>query len=299
MEVIEPSAKIVEFDSLLDQFETCGRICYRSEGKMTPDSGKQFAANMLTRGHASTFDLNALVVEIEFHDVDFSNSFWKSDRSFLNVTTDGRLVISGSIRAWREWLMANRAFTDLCHYFIKNYPIFFGDLVAHAGYVNRMPVSPVEELKQGAEYLAHTFASVFFVVNRAVSHELVRHRVMGILQSSQRYCRLKDGVQFIEPIFFKKGSYEYLIWCLACVAAEETYLNLLKTKSPQAARTVLPNSCVTRLWMHANLKQWAHVLYLRTGGGADPSMREVMKSLAVDFDCKFGLKMKRIGMDAI
>ena len=61
--------------------------------------------------------------------------------------------------------------------------------------------------------------------------------------------------------------------------AEGIYLKLLKTSSPQAARTVLPNSCKTEIIVYANLAEWHHIFKLRTSKGAEPSMREIMNPL--------------------
>ena len=68
---------------------------------------------------------------------------------------------------------------------------------------------------------------------------------------------------------------------------EDIYLKLLESSSPQAARTVLPNSCKTELITFANLLEWVHILKLRTSKGAEPSMREVMIPLLHRFQEKY------------
>ncbi|HDL98480.1 MAG TPA: FAD-dependent thymidylate synthase, partial [Desulfobacteraceae bacterium] len=69
--------------------------------------------------------------------------------------------------------------------------------------------------------------------------------------------------------------------------SERTYLQLLATSSPQAARTVLPNSCKTEIIVYANLAEWRHIFNLRTTKAAEPSMREVMIPLQADFRERF------------
>jgi thymidylate synthase (FAD) len=64
---------------------------------------------------------------------------------------------------------------------------------------------------------------------------------------------------------------------------EKIYLELLQTSTPQAARTVLPNSCKTELIVYANLTEWGHIFKLRTQKAAEPSMREVMIPLNEHF----------------
>jgi thymidylate synthase (FAD) len=68
---------------------------------------------------------------------------------------------------------------------------------------------------------------------------------------------------------------------------EKIYLELLETSSPQAARTVLPNSCKTELIVFANLMEWLHIFKLRTSMAAEPSMREVMIPLLGRFQSLF------------
>jgi thymidylate synthase (FAD) len=130
------------------------------------------------------------------------------------------------------------------------------------------------------------------VVNRAITHEIVRHRPVSYLQESQRYCRYSQDkfgneVTFIKPMFFEKGTDEYSLWEKAMQDTEEIYLKLLGTSSPQAARTVLPNSCKTELITFANLLEWLHIFKLRTSKGAEPSMREVMIPLLHRFQEKY------------
>ena len=133
----------------------------------------------------------------------------------------------------------------------------------------------------------HRHLAVKFIVNRAVTHELVRHRPCTFLQESQRYCRYADDkfgneVTFIKPLFFAADSPEFAVWKESMAAMERQYLRLLETSSAQAARTVLPNSCKTEIIVYANLAEWRHILALRTSRAAEPSMREVMIPLQAE-----------------
>lgn len=59
-------------------------------------------------------------------------------------------------------------------------------------------------------------------------------------------------------------------------AAEEAYLALLAGGAkPQEARAVLPNSLKTEIVMTANLREWRHVLNLRSSKAAHPQIRQV------------------------
>jgi thymidylate synthase (FAD) len=180
----------------------------------------------------------------------------------------------------------------------KRHPLFYEDLLPARGLVKqegvlveKVPLKTVETLP--ADLLAkHRHIAVLFIVNRAITHEIVRHRPVSYLQESQRYCRYSQDkfgneVSFIKPMFFKEGSEEYTLWEQAMLETEKIYLKLLETSSPQAARTVLPNSCKTELITFANLLEWLHIFKLRTSKGAEPSMREVMIPLLKKFQEKY------------
>ena len=128
--------------------------------------------------------------------------------------------------------------------------------------------------------LEHFSFSVKFIVDRGVSHEIVRHRVASFAQESTRYCNYgKSDVTFIRPVFFEEDSLEMDCWLDNCMMAEKDYLTLLKMgRTPQEARAVLPNSLKTELVMTANLREWRHFFKLRavgTTGKPHPQMLEV------------------------
>lgn len=139
--------------------------------------------------------------------------------------------------------------------------------------------------------LEHEKISVRFVVDRGVSHEMVRHRLASFAQESTRYCnysqeRFGNEITVIKPSFFQEGSTEYQEWETLCLCAENTYFKLLKLgATPQEARAVLPNSLKTELVVTANLREWRHILNLRaagTTGKPHPQMLEVMVPLLAE-----------------
>jgi thymidylate synthase (FAD) len=59
MKVIKPSVEIVDvFDGLdvIRKLEMCGRVCYKSEGKMNEASPFKFIQNIINRGHESVLE---------------------------------------------------------------------------------------------------------------------------------------------------------------------------------------------------------------------------------------------------
>ena len=145
--------------------------------------------------------------------------------------------------------------------------------------------------RQHEAMLEHASLTVKFIVDRGVSHEIVRHRVASFAQESTRYCNYSKGkfggeITVIQPCFLKVGSNEWAAWYDGCRAAEEAYFDMLKAgRTPQEARDVLPTSLKTTLWMTANIREWRHFLKLRaagTTGAPHPQMVEVAMPLLLE-----------------
>lgn len=137
-------------------------------------------------------------------------------------------------------------------------------------------------VKRGHEaVLEHFSFTVKFIVDRGVSHEIVRHRLASYCQESTRYCNYsKDGfgneITVIEPVFFETDFDKWCCWADACLAAERAYFKLIYSGcTPQEARSVLPTSLKTEVVMTANIREWRHFLRLRTSKAAHPQIREV------------------------
>jgi len=137
-------------------------------------------------------------------------------------------------------------------------------------------------IKRGHEAMLEHFSfSVKFIVDRGVSHELVRHRVASFAQESTRYCNYghEGEITVIKPLYLSDCGEDYNIWRKACMVAEKQYLDMLAYGfSPQEARAVLPNSLKTEVVMTANLREWRHFFSLRacgTTGKPHPQMLEV------------------------
>lgn len=125
-------------------------------------------------------------------------------------------------------------------------------------------------IKRGHEAMLEHFSfSVKFIVDRGVSHEIVRHRVASFAQESTRYCNYgnQGEITVIKPCFWDEALSEYLSWKHGCQTAEKRYMELLRYEaSPQEARSVLPNSLKTEVVMTANLREWRHFFKLRALG---------------------------------
>lgn len=145
-------------------------------------------------------------------------------------------------------------------------------------------------IKSGHEsVLEHSSMTVKFVVDRGLSHELVRHRLASFSQESTRYCnyskdKFSNEISFIKPDFENIGSDEFeKEFCSACEEAEERYMRLVGDGvKPEIARDILPNCLATTLYMTANFREWRHVFRIRTSEKAHPRMRKLMLRLLKD-----------------
>lgn len=142
-------------------------------------------------------------------------------------------------------------------------------------------------IKSGHEaMIEHSQLSVRFIVDRGVSHEIVRHRIASFAQESTRYCNYGSysqwddgqiGIVVVEPFFFEDGSKERKLWLKAMQQAENAYLELIivHKRTPQEARCILPNSLKTEIVMTANYREWRNFFKLRTSKAAHPQIRQV------------------------
>ena len=144
-------------------------------------------------------------------------------------------------------------------------------------------------IKRGHEaILEHASITIKFVVDRGISHELVRHRLASFAQESTRYCNYsKDDfgkeITFIIPDYLDYKSAGWDTWKATMQSCEDAYFKLLDIGlMPEEARSVLPNSLKTEIVMTANLREWRNFFKLRaanTTGKAHPQMLEVTRPL--------------------
>lgn len=306
MKVIPASFQILEeldTQSLAVRIEACGRLCYKSEDKISEDSAEPFVKGIVKHGHNSVLEMAALTVRVEIDSESLVTQFLSVIPKFIQFDRIEKkvLLITGTIRAFRELARDYgkvKVIKAIAGHLAELYPLFFFDLTPKRGWlpqdgvlVTQLSLAQVDALS--ADLLAkHRYVAVRIITNRAVTHEIVRHRPCSFLQESQRYCRYADDkfgseVTFIRPMFYAEGSSEYKLWQKAMLETEKIYLKLLATSTPQAARTVLPNSCKTEIIVFANLLEWLHIFRLRTPKNAEPSMREVMIPLVKAFQERF------------
>ena len=131
--------------------------------------------------------------------------------------------------------------------------------------------------------LEHTNITVNFITDRATANELVRHRMAAFTQESTRYVKYDNT-----RICLTEDAEDHLFDMLdALVESGGAYSGMiLDGCAAQTARRVLPLCLATQIVMTANLREWRHVLRIRTARDAHPDMRALMIPLLADFKNK-------------
>ena len=319
MKLIKPSFEIWEqpagLEGVYKQIEKVGRVCYKSEDKITEDSAKPFIDRMIKSGHGAMLEHGTVYLKITYKDTNFTTLcmfYGKNKYSVLNHSEDNKI-----------------------YYITTNYRVL----------VENNHLSDLKYLCEPSEFHEKRI-TVHFVCDRGVSHEFVRHRVMSFAQESTRYCnyskdKFGNELTFIIPcwldipegkaywhdgINYRVGSTEenpfgesvnFKAWvnkksnCVevcdyiqALDSAEEAYFRLMdkwenrvadrryttgfkgNPWTPQQARAVLPNALKTELVITGFTSDWNHFFDLRargTTGAPHPQAKELAEPLMKEF----------------
>ena len=300
MKLIKPSFSIWEqepgLEGIYKAIERAGRVCYKSEDKITEGSAKPFVDRMVKSGHGAMLEHGTvyLAMPVETLLPIEANSWGKYtnnpySRGFKVCEVDGqrRVAVTTNYRVLVEhnWL-------DDLKYLCK--PTEFHE--------KRITVK--------------------FILSRSIAQEYTRHRVFSYSMESQRYCNYSKNkfgteVTFIIPCWtdLLEGSYTNIskqnpedgefkqimlhenninaypvtttsegrfLW--DCFWSEHDYFDLLDEGwKPQQAREVLPNACKTELIMTGFVDDWKHFFFLRCPVNAHPQARELAIPLSDEF----------------
>lgn len=148
--------------------------------------------------------------------------------------------------------------------------------------------------------IEHQSITVRIIGSRAMSHQLVRHRLAAYSQESQRYCNyMKKGYQIIVPSALAVLPADVYDWnegkwtntdgvdvsdadCAYFLdGIRNTLLHyeyyLERGKKPEMARYVLPNCMKTEVVTTYNLRTWRHIFKERAlNPHAQKEIREIM-----------------------
>lgn len=125
-----------------------------------------------------------------------------------------------------------------------------------------------------------------YISNVAAYKDLTRHRHGSFAIESTRYCNYSKGkysneLKFLNPVEIQAPSEEYKIWLKAMQAAEDNYLEMAKLGAkPDQLSLILPHSTAAEFNISANLREWRHILSLRSSiaatGHARPCIKQIM-----------------------
>ena len=308
MKLINSSYEIVELKSysledVYKHIELCGRVCYHSCDKITPDSSTKFVERMIKSGHMSTLEHGTIYLYREF------------ELPAQNTTTSSEYNV--------EYYTWAQPYKDNPYSVVSI--LYRKDGIAQVYVTTNYRVIVENALEDDLQYIVdqpmdhhERRYTVRFVCDRGVSHEFVRHRVFSFAQESTRYCnyskdKFGNELTFIIPCWLdmrdtdegrevtRNWNFDILDGCSIIAeecefddardafltslnVAEHCYLELLqKGWTPQQARAVLPNALKTELIMTGFASDWQHFFNVRDDSRAHPDAQKLAKPLHEEF----------------
>lgn len=304
MRLIKPYFEIWNQPSSLEgvykQIERVGRVCYKSEDKITEDSAKSFVDRMIKSGHGAMLEHGTVYLTIPGeHDPDE----WGRTAPFLNYKGEYTYNKYSKIvyEHYKQEPVGTQA--DFCtsiprsrRHITTNFRVL----------VENGWLDDLQYICEPTEYHEKR-VTVHFVCDRGVSHEFVRHRVMSFAQESTRYCnyskdKFNNELTFIQPCWLDDerlklyGPYHTVIrdkspesiFIASLNNAEKDYIDLIDLGwKPQEARAVLPNSLKTELIVTGFTSDWEKFFRLRSRiaetGKPHPQAQELADPLMDEF----------------
>ncbi len=124
------------------------------------------------------------------------------------------------------------------------------------------------------EHATYTFA--IDGVSRAMTHQLVRHRLASYNQQSQRYVSYAEDPSFIVPPAVDADPAVREAFLAGCASAFLSYREAIEAGvAPEDARYLLPNAMETKIVVTMNIRELLHFFELRCCKRAQWEIREV------------------------
>lgn len=272
-EIIEP--KSYDLGSVFKHIELCGRVCYKSEDKITPDSATKFVDRMIKSGHGAMLEHGTIYLQYE------------TVKSAINPLTKYYLNKYSKVKA------IEGATKETMRLFVTtNYRVL----------IENNWLDDLKYMCEPTEYHERRY-TVRFIMDRIGSQSFCRHRHFSFAQESTRYCnyskdKFGNEITFIKPCFLDDsklalyGSYHTVIrdkspesiFIASLNNAEKDYIDLIGLGwKPQEARAVLPNALKTELIMTGFASDWEHFFSLRDDSRAHPDAQKLAKPLHEEF----------------
>ena len=265
--------------------ERAARVSYKSEDKITEDSAEEMVKRLINMKHYSPLEFGTVYLKfpnISLGEVDVEK-YETNHFSAVTITKDSTRYVTTNYRV----IVENHWEDDLKY------------MCEPTKYHQRR-------------------TTVKFITNRAMTHELVRHRSMSFMQESQRYCnyakdKFSNQLTYIIPVQCTKDipnntelidniDIDNFVWgndgdkkflkvnkltrgmLYSFYDTEVHYIGLTELGwKPQEVRAILPNATKTEIYMCGFDGDWAHFFELRDKPYVDPQMYDLAHSLHSDF----------------
>ena len=273
MKLIKPSYEIWQQPSGLEgiykQIERVGRVCYKSEGKITEDSAKPFVDRMIKSGHGAMLEHGTvyLAIPMTTYAPEAVNIYRHSPYSKVNE----------------------------CNKFI--FTDKYGDKTAAWCVTTNLRILVENDCLEDLEFLCEPTeyherrVTVHFTADAGVMREFFRHRVFSMAQESTRYCnylrdKFDNSITVIYPSWLKEE--EELEFEEDMRVIEELYFKWLKKGwTAQQARVFLPLGVKAEAVMTGFVSDWKHFFRLRSRiaktGKPHPQAQELADPLMDEF----------------
>lgn len=288
--LMTPQEAIVEF---------AGRTCYRSVDKM--GHAPKFLHARMTEGHQDIFE-HVWITAVLIDDDDSVNLIESHRYAWVTRTENGQwCYVSANMRVWLELARTILvARSVVARYLPGMFTGYQAELPAPSARVE-MPERIVSgratvnligihhpQIQVGADVELH-WAATFLLdgVSRALTHQLVRHRLLSFSQESQRYVSLDKGGWYpIVPSAIASKTQARQIVDETWRAIERGYEQLRELGiRKEDARYLLPNATSTTIMVSGSIAVWRDVFRQRCAPDAQWEIRDVanaMKSMLID-----------------
>ena len=252
--------------------ERCGRVCYKSEDRITDDSYEKFVNMLVKRDHARP---------LEFGTVHLKISSGMLFEEFLQDLVDCKLYNPAWIK-YKELPEYTYITTNYRHYL---------QIIKECPYIAKYFTE-----QDNCYYPSR--CTVHMVLSRGVMDEFRTHVGLSHLAESTRYCaynknKFNNEVTFVIPNWVNTNcpnkeqegpSVASMEWSTAMLDAENSYMNLIRMGcTAQEAREVLPLSVKSELISCGFKDAWDNFFYRRCANDAHPMAREIAIPLLNEF----------------
>lgn len=282
MRLIKSKVELIhQGDSIEDMYrhiELCGRVCYKSEDKITPDSAKEFVDRMIKSGHGAMLEHGTVYLTMPLQSEEVHKYIMNPYSKVNSVTLD-----NGESNA----------------YITSNYRVL----------VENNWLDDLQYMCKPTEYHEKRI-TVKWTCDRVTGESFLRHRVFSFARESTRYCnysrdKFGNELTFIIPSWLDIPTGQYVYWdgdwcdinnmkiqlpegehkdidafLWTLNNAQIHYILLInKGWKPQQARQILPFCIKSPLVMTGFRSDWDHFFELRCAKDAHPDAQKLANEL--------------------